>query len=206
MGKEFFGLKIDKEEIDRLFADLPRATKIATARSLDITARKVNKEVRTHISKNYNIPKGATKFGVLVNIKRANVKANIGRAVIFIKKKGRTLIEYGAKQVGTGLSVKIKKNTELIKSAYLSPLRKGGPKGELAFKKATGSHAGLVTRRTKKGTPYKVEKRQILYGPQIANLYTNKSAEKVILRIIDETFQKTLDDQFSKQFEKKGRR
>jgi hypothetical protein len=204
MGKQFFKLEIDRGSIDRLFSDLPKVTKKATANALNVIVRKVNKNIRTHISNTYSVPKTATKFGDLVSIKRANANSNIGTAIIFIKRKGRDLLKYGATEIGAGLSVKVKAGTEFIKGGFIAPMWKRGS-DKVAMSKAKGKRAGIVTRMTKKGKPYKAAKRQVEWGPQIATLYTNAGAVGVMNRTIDEEFQTELDKQFNEQFEKKGR-
>ena len=202
---DFFKITIDPNEISRLFSDLPQVTKKATANTLNIVARKVNKNLKFHVTDKYNIPKRSMRIGGLISIKRANARTNIGNAIIFIRRQGRGLIKYGAKQIGPGISVKVKKATRVVKGGFIAPLRKRGS-DEFAFIKATGKKAGRVMRRTEKGTLYEADKREIMYGPPIADLYTNKSAEGVILKTIDQEFQDTLDTQFNKQFEKGGRR
>jgi hypothetical protein len=198
-------LKAKVEGLNELFADLPKVTKAATANTLNIVARKVNKELKIDIKKRYNIPAKAMKFGDLVSIKRADARSDIGKAIIFVKKEGRGLIKYGAKQIAAGLSVVVKTSAKTVRGGFIAPLKKGGV-DKFAFAKARGKKAGTVTRRTKKGTPYKAAKREILYGPSVADVYTNQAAEKIILSTIDKAFQKTLDEQFNKQFEKGGRR
>lgn len=203
--KEFY--KMDTTQIDNLFSDLPLVTKKATAKAVDKVARLVNRELKAHVARTYNIPKGDMSLkGGLIRIQRANVKTNKGRAVIFIIEKGRTLMEYGAVQIGAGLKVAVTKTAKVIKGGWIGPLRKNGPKDQLAFVKATGRDAGIITRRTKKGKPYPHAKREILYGPSIADVYTNEKAEVVIVRTIDAKFQEILDKEFNLQFEKKGRR
>ena len=202
--KQFVKLEIDKGSFDRMFSDLPQVTKKATANALNVVVRKVNKNIRAHISNTYTVPKSATKFGDLVSIKRANANKNIGVAIIFIKKRGRDLLKYGAKQIKEGISVKVKARTETIKGAFISPMWKRGA-GKVVMLKGKGKRAGFVTRTTKKGTPYKAAKRQVEWGPQIATLYTNQGARAVMNKTIDDEFQKELDIQFKKQFEKRGR-
>lgn len=202
--KQFFKLEIDQGSLGRLFSDLPIVTKKATANALNVIVRKVNKNIRNHISNTYTVPKSATKFGDLVSIKRANANKNIGVATIFIKKRGRDLSEYGAKQTSAGLSVKVKAKTEIIKGAFIAPMWKRGA-DKVAMSKGKGRRAGTITRITKKGKPYKAAKRQVEWGPQIATLYGNAGARAVLNRTIDEEFQKELTEQFNKQFEKGGR-
>ena len=95
----------------------------------------------------------------------------------------------------------VKKQAKKIPHAFISPLRKGGT-DLFAFQKATGKLAGKVTRTSKKGKAYQADKRAILWGPPISELYTNNKAERVILSTIDKEFQVELDKQFNKQFEK----
>lgn len=198
-------MEVNKEQLDRIFADLPTVLKKATAQTVDIVARKVNKNLKAHVAEKYNVPKSSMKMGKLISIKRSNVRANVGRASIFIKRVGRGLIKYGARQIKPGITVKIKKATKTIKGGFIAPLKKGQA-AEFAFAKAKGKKAGHIVRHTKKGKPYMAEKREVLYGPPIADLYTNNSAEGVIMKTIDNDFQPTLDVQFNKQFEKGGRR
>jgi hypothetical protein len=200
-----FMIKIKTEGLEDLFSDLPDVTRKATAQALNVVARKVNKNLRKSISERYNIPKSATKFGDLVSLIRANARGNVGKAVLVIKKEGRGLIKYGAVQVKSGISVVVKKSAKTIKGGFISSLRSGESE-KFAFAKAKGKKAGIITRRTKKGTPYKADKREILYGPQIAQLYTNDAAEKIILETIDAEFETEIQKQFNAQFEKKGRR
>ncbi|MEE9356253.1 MAG: hypothetical protein V3U75_11740 [Methylococcaceae bacterium] len=204
MSKRIFKLEIDQGSFDRMFSDLPNVTKKATANALNVVVRKVNKNIREHISQTYTVPKAATKFGDLVSIKRANANRNIGVAIIFIKRRGRDLLKYGATQIKEGLSVKVKAGTEVIKGGFIAPMWKRGAE-KVAMSKGKGKRAGLVTRTTKKGTPYKAAKRQVEWGPQIATLYTNQGAVHVMNKTIDDEFQKELDKQFNMQFEKRGR-
>jgi hypothetical protein len=190
-----------------MFSDLPKVMKTATAQTVDIVARKVNKNLKNHVALKYNVPKSSMRLGKLISIKRANVRANIGRASIFIKRVGRGLIKYDPIRGPTVVSVLIKKSRKRIKGAFISSWEKGGiQQQQFVFAKGRDKHAGKITRRTKKGAPYIADKREVLYGPPIADLYTNASAGGVIMDTIDKDFQPTLDVQFNKQFEKKGRR
>jgi len=205
MGKGIFKLEIDKGSLDRMFSDLPNVTKRATANALNFTTRKVNKALREHLETTYHIPKEDTgKPGGLVSLKLANAHRSIGVATIFIRRKGRDLSEWGTKQTDKGLIVKVKARTELIKGGFIAPMwRKGSQK--VAMSKGKGRRAGLITRVSKSGEPYKAAKRQVEWGPQIATLYTSKGAKKVMNKTIEKKFQKELDKQFNAQFEKRGR-
>lgn len=205
MGKGFYKMEIDEQSFDKIFADLPKVAQRATANTVNIVARKINKNLKDHISTEYNVPKSAMKFGKLVSIKRANVRARFGNAVITIRRKGRDLIKYGAKQVESGISVAVRKSsTKIIKGGFVNPWHRG-QSGDFAMQKAVGKRAGKTTRTTAKGTTYEADKRQTVYGPPISDLYTNEKAEKIIMRTIDTDFQPELDKQFGRQFEKGGR-
>jgi hypothetical protein len=202
MAKPIFKLEIDSIELDRLFRDLPKVTKRATANTVNFVARKVNANIKKDIEGKFNIPKSEMKLGDLVWIKRANANRNIGTASIFIKKKGRGLEKYGALQVKSGLVVAVRNKAEKIKSAFLAPWQKGS--GDIkAMAKGKGRRAGKITRITKAGTVYQADKRQQEWGPQIATLYINKTARIILIRTIDKEFQLELDKQFNRQFEKK---
>ncbi len=204
MGNEFVKVEIDDSDLTRVFADLPIITKKAVVEALDITARKVNKNIKSHLTTKYNIPNKAIGIGKskLVRFRRANVKTNRAVSTIFIKKVGRGLMKYGAKVAGKGVSFQIRKGgTKHVKSGFIAPFKKGS--ADFAFKKARGSKAGKVTRYTKKGKPYQADKRAILYGPSIASLYGGKSAERVLMKTIDEEFEKNVDIQFAKKFDRK---
>lgn len=203
---KFYKISVDANQLYKTFSDLPEVTKKATANTVNIVARKANKNLKAHITETYNVPKSAMKFGKLVSLKRANARTNLGKATIFIKVKGRGLMKYGAKQIGPGVSVRIKKTTKTIKHAFISPIKKGGPYAKFVFIKSRGDKAGKIMRRSKAGTPYEAAKREVMYGPPIADLYTNRGADKILMKTIDDEFQTTLDEQFNKQFEKGGRR
>ncbi len=205
MGKSMFKLEVDWRDADRAFTDLPKITKKATANTLNVIVRSVNKNIRAHITATYNVPKAATRFGDLVSIRKANANRNIGTAIIYIKRRGRDLLEYGAVQVAEGLKVRVKTSTELIKGAFIAPLWKRGS-DKAAMIKGKGRHAGNITRYTKSGKPYKAAKRQVAWGPQISTLYVTKAATAIMLKTIDDEYQIELDRQFKEQFEKKGRR
>jgi hypothetical protein len=191
--------------IDGMFNDLPEVTQKAVANTINFTARAVNKELKKSVSSRYNIKKTSLQLtGGLISIKRANARASLGVAIIFIKRESRGLIKYGAKQLKKGLSVRVKKKRSKIKGGFNAPLF-AGSKEEFSFAKGRGKHAGKVLRKTKNGF-YEADKREILYGPPISDLYTNDHAGKVIVETIDREFQPELDKQFNRLFEKGGKR
>ena len=106
---QFIKVEITDKQINALFADLPAATKRATANTLNKVVRIVNKNIRQFVLDSYNIPKKSIKIaGGLVSFKRADARKSRGTATIFIKKEGRGLFKYGAVQGETGVTVTIK--------------------------------------------------------------------------------------------------
>jgi len=204
MGKnKFFNVKVDDGQLSRIFADLPKALQVATVAAVNTTARKVNKDLKQHVSSEYNVPKSDLRVGDLIKIRRGNVKTQKPRAVIAIRRKGRDIIEYNPLQVKSGLVVAIQKNKAIkIPKAFTGIWHKGDTHFH-GMIKATGRRAGKVQRVSAAGKAYMADKRQTYYGSPIAKLYTNIKTEPVISKAIDETFQTALDKEFNKQFEKR---
>jgi hypothetical protein len=198
-----YKMKVDKNELNRLFADLPVMTQKATAEAVNKTTRKVNKNLKTHVFMTYNIPKSAMKIGDLISITRANARSGVSHAILRIKRKARGLMKFNASQTAAGVVAIIRRGRpSFYKGGFIAPWQKGKP-SDWAMTKGTGKHAGKITRVTKTGKTYEADKRMVLYGAPIANLFTNEKAETVIMKTIDDDFQDLLDVEFNKLFEKK---
>lgn len=198
---EFVKLEISDREINALFADLPAVAKKATANTLNKVVRIVNKNIRKFITDNYNIPKKSIKIkGGLVSFKRADARKDRGKATIFIKKVGRGLFKYGATGDDKGVKVTIKNTSKFLKSAFIAPWRSGGTQ-RYVFR--SDKSFGRVARRTKSGKTYQAEKRRVLFGPKIADLYVSQRAGRVLDDTIDKEFQPLLAEEFNRQFEKR---
>ncbi len=199
----FVKIEISDSEIDRMFADLPAVAKRATANTLNKVIRIVNKNVRKFITDNYNIPKKAIKIaGGLVSFKRADARRDIGTATIFIRKVGRGLFKYGAIESGNRVLVTVKKTPKRVRGAFVSIWRKGET-NKFVFRKAIGKNAGTITRRTKTGKSYQAAKREVLFGPKIADLYVSRRAGGIVDKTIDKEYQVLLDKEFNRQFERR---
>jgi hypothetical protein len=198
---QFLKLEITDQQINALFADLPNVAKKATANTLNKVVRIVNKNVRKFITDNYNIPKKSIKIaGGLVSFKRADARKNRGTATIFIKKEGRGLFKYGAVQGETGVTVTIKTAPKVLRSAFIAPWRKGSNQ-KFVFR--SDESFGMVARRTKSGKTYQSQKRKVLHGPKIADLYVSQRAGRVLDDTIGKEYQPLLDEEFNRQFEKR---
>ena len=212
---QFLKVEITDQQINTLFADLPAATKRATANTLNKVVRLVNKNIRRFITDNYNIPKKSIKIaGGLVSFKRANARKNRGTATIFIRKVGRGMFKYGAVQGKTGTTVTIKKTPKFIRTAFISTWRRGdGQKRVFVTDKRLGKvtriPSGIARSAFSSGISaqnfYMATKRRSLFGPKIADLYVSQRAGRVLEDTIDKEYQPLLDEEFNRQFEKRKR-
>lgn len=196
-------LNVSNREMERLFADLPVATKRATANTLNKVIRKANRNLKKYVTGNYNVPARSLKLGGLISIKRADARRNIGKATIIIRKVGRGLFKFSPKQdIGGYVSVKIKKTRKTVRGSFISVWRKG-QSAQFVFRR--DKSAGLVTRRSKAGKTYQAQRRRSLFGPKIADLYTSRAAGRVLDKTIEDNFQTMLDAEFNRQVERKRR-
>ncbi len=136
------------------------------------------------------------KIGRLVRLKRANARSNRNVFTILIRKQGRGLFKYGAKQLAGGVRVRVKKTKKTVRGAFISTWRKGGTDKRVFVR---DKRLGTYTRGIRKGI-----KRRALFGPSIADLYNSKRVRDIIDKTIDRHFQKVLDEEFNRQFEKRG--
>ncbi len=207
-------MNVDMRELEREFDDMSVAAQKANVNTLNVVGRLGNKEIKKDIKENYNIKN--TSIIRHVSIKRADARKSRPVFTIFIKKVGRGLGLYSAKQKGRkgkrkGLvSVKVKKSRKTLRhGAFVSTWAAGQitgssfMKGPTVFRKGTGKHAGTITRRTKKGTAYTAAKRMMLFGPNVADLYTARRARRILDETIDDNYQKVLNEKFNDQFEKR---
>ena len=193
---EFFKLNIDARELDREFDSLPLVTQKAVVNTLNKVGRLGNKAIAKFIKDNYNIKSRSLKIGKLVTLKRADVRRSISTFTIFIRKQGRGLFKYGAKQVKGGVRVVIKKTPKTIRTAFISTWKSGD-----AHKRVFVRDKSLGTYSKGGGKPR--TKRRALFGPMIADLYVSIRAGRVLDETVEKNFQPILDEEFNKQFEKR---
>ncbi len=192
-----YNLKIDVTKLEAEFRDMNKALKKAVVNSLNTVGRKVNKEIATDIKLNYNIKARSLKIGKTVRLKRADARKQIPFFTISILKKGRGLFLYSPKQTQAGISVKIKKGRKTVKGSYFIT-SKAKKKRFVARRSRAG---GMVERTTSRGRRYMAPRSEFLFGPSIASLYRRRKSLKVIDKVINAEYEKTLDAQFNKQFE-----
>ena len=212
----FFKMSYDIREIEREFDTLDSLAQKAVVNALNVVGRLINKEIKKFIKSSYNIK--ARSIARRVSIKSADARKGKAGGVftIFIKKVGRGLGLYSPTQGGGKgkrkgrVSVKVGRSRKtLAHGAFISTWAKGSVsgssfmKGPTVFRKATGKNAGTVTLTTRKGTPYKAAKREMLFGPNVADLYSSMKARDILDRTIEDNYQKVLNEKFEKQFEKK---
>lgn len=195
MGKGFLTFNHEISEINKAFDDVSQSYKKAVSNTVNKVGRQANKAVSQHIKSNYNISAQDLKIGHLVRLTRSDARKDLFLFVITVFQSSRDLIKYGARQLSTGVSVRVKKRAKMIRGAFISTWRKDG-KNNYVF--VRDSKRGYYF---KGGT--KREKRKTLFGASIADLYRSIKAGKIIDNVLDENFQKVLDEEFNKQFEKR---
>lgn len=194
-----FNLKIDVTKLEDEFRDMNTALKKAVVNSLNTVGRKVNKEIATDIKDKYNIKAKSLKLGKTVRLIRADARKEIPFFTISILKKSRGLFLYSPKRTKSGISVKVKKTRKTVKGSYLITARKNKQK----FVARKSKKGGKVERITRTGRRYSAPQSEFLFGPSIASLYRRRKSLKVIDKVINRDYKKTLDEQYNKQFEKR---
>lgn len=202
MSNEFVRLDFDVKSVQRKIDELPRITKRVTASTLNKVGRKANTAARKFIRSNYNIKARSLKLGNLVSLRRADARKPNPTFTIFIRKRARGLFKYGAKQLKTGVSVRVTKARKKIGSAFISSWREGGIQ-QPQFVFINDKALGTVTRISKSGRPYKATKRRSLVGPGIAQLYNSRKVRVIINDTIVENYQKVFDADFRKRLDKR---
>ncbi len=193
-----FTLKIDVLKLEDEFRDMNTALKKAVVNSLNIIGRKINKEIATDIKRNYNIKARSLKLGKAVRLIRADARKQIPFFTISILKKGRGLFLYSPKKGKAGVSVKVKKSRKTVKGSFIIKSKTGFKRVARKSKKG-----GTVERVSSTGRRYQAPRSEFLFGPSIATLYRRRKSLKVIDKVINRDYKKTLDENFNKQFEKR---
>ncbi len=195
---EFFKLNVNMMELEREFDTLDSLAQKAVVNTLNKVGRLGNKAIATFIKTNYNIKARSLKLGRLVTLVRADARKGKrgGVFTIIIRKQGRGLFKYAAKQVKGGMRVIVKKSAKTVRGAFISTWKKGDPHQRVFVR-----DPGLGTYSKGGGKPR--PKRRALFGPMVADLYASIRARKVLNETIEKNFQPMLDVEFDKQFERK---
>ena len=197
----FFKLTYDVKKLEGEFKAMTTSLQRANVNTLNVVGRMANKAIARHIKSNYNIKQRSLKIGKLVTLKKADVRKGISTFTIFIRRQGRGLFKYGARQTKSGVTVLVRKTRKPVKGGFISVWRKG-QSNRFVFRKGRGKNAGTITRRTKTGKTYTAPKREALHGPMVADLYKSRRARRVLDEVIEKNYQKVLNEKFNDQFEK----
>ena len=195
-------LDFDVRSVQRNIDELPRIARKVTASTLNKVGRKANTAARKFITSNYNIKSRSLKLGNLVSFRRADARKPNPTFTIFIRKRARGLFKYGAKQLKSGVSVRVTKTRKRISKAFISSWRGGGIQQQ-QFVFLHDKALGTVTRISRSGRPYKATKRRSLVGPSVAQLYNSRKVRVVINKAIVENYQPVFDADFKKRLEKR---
>jgi hypothetical protein len=202
MGNEFVRLDFDVKSVQRNIDELPRIARKVTASTLNKVGRKANTAARKFITSNYNIKSRSLKLGNLVSLRRADSRKPNPTFTIFIRKKARGLMKYGAKRLNRGVSVRVTKARKKIGSAFVSSWRKGGIQQQ-QFVFIRDKALGTVTRTSRSGGTYEDTKRKALFGPSVAQLYNSRKVRVIINKAIVENYQPVFDADFKKRLDKR---
>jgi len=193
--------EIDTKLFNAVFDDLPKATRKASVTTLNKVGRLANREASGFIKSNYNIKARDLRIGHRIRLRRANLRGNINFFLITVIQSARGLFLYGARQTRIGTRVRVSKTAKTIRGAFISVWRKGSAN---RFVFLRDKRLGTYTKPLKRGGASKPrERRRALFGPSIADLYRSRKVEKVIDKTVDNNFQNILDEEFSKEFEKR---
>jgi hypothetical protein len=193
-----------------VFPLLNKALKRAIFNSTNVIGRKANKTVSQDMKKEYNIPPRVTKIGKNIILSTASPKDPNFK--IRVKSAPRGVFKFPHRQTAAGLEVEIRRGKrQLIKGAFIAPLRKGqtgalrlgtfkrrDEKGNI-FAYVRSKSKGRITRYTRKGTPYSAERRKVIFGFDIRDVYGSKFGIGKVRKVVENDYQKTLDEKFIKQ-------
>jgi len=198
--------KIDTD----VFPLLNKSLKRAIFNTTNVLGRKSNKTVSQDMKKEYNIPARVTKIGENIILETARpARPNFK---IRVKSAPRGVFKFPHRQTAAGLEVEIRRGKrKLIKGAFIAPLKKGqtgalrlgtfkrrDEKGNV-FAFVRSRSRGRIERYTRKGTPYSAERRKIIFGFDIRDVYGSKFGVNRVRKVIEKDYQKTLDEKFIKQ-------
>lgn len=155
----------------------------AVVRALNKTAMQARTAAAQEVhAAGYNIKSSAVKRSFYID------KARAGRLVVMLKSTGRpiALVNYGARQSRSGVSVQVKTGRQVLRHAFIATM-KNGHRG--VFQRVGNQHKKVERngkiRRT--GLPIKE-----LFGPSIPQSLANDAVEKALMKKIREKFPQIL--------------
>lgn len=196
-----------------VFKNLPKQMRRAVINTTNVIGRLSNRTVSQDMKKAYNIPARTTKINH--NIFLTTAKADKLQFRIRIKSRPRGVFKFPHRQTSAGLEVEIKRGKrQLIRGAFVAPLRKNNIVGinKGTFKRRTEANnvfafvrsrsRGRVTRVNQFGTSYSAEKRKVIFGFDVRDVYASKFGKDKIQKVIKEKYQEVLDEKFLTQVTK----
>jgi hypothetical protein len=210
---EFVKLNFDVRSVQKTIDDLPKIAGRVTAGTLNKVGRKANTAARKFITSNYNIKARSMKLGKLVTLRRADARKPNPTFTIFIRKQARGLMKYGAKQLKTGVSVRVGNSRKKITGAFIAPWRSGETEKYVFVR---DKRLGTVTRIRRgatrdalsaafftTGSFFKDTKRRSLFGPRISDIYNSRKVRVIMNKTIVENYQPVFDADFKKRLDKR---
>ena len=155
----------------------------AVVRALNKTAAQARTAAAQEVrSAGYNIKSSAIKSSFYID------KARAGRLVVMLKSTGRpiALINYGARQSKSGVSVQVKAGRQVLRHAFIATMKNGhrGVFERIGNKHKKVKRNGKIVRT---GLPIKE-----LFGPSIPQSLSNDAVEKALMKKIREKFPQIL--------------
>ena len=175
-----------RADVKGITADLTRYVgeqQKAVVRALNKTAQQArtaaSQEVR---AAGYNIKSSAIKSSFSI------IRASRGKLVVTLKATGRpiALINYGARQGKSGVSVQVKAGRTVLRHAFIATMQ-NGHRG--VFERVGKLHKKVVRngKAIRSGLPIKE-----LFGPSIPQSLSNDAVEKAIMAKIRQKFPQIL--------------
>ena len=142
--------------VDRMLANIPKGVPRVVSRALNATAKDVQKESVDEIKKQTKFNKSAIKS--VVKIKKASMRKQLAK-VIYVPGKRIPLVNFSAKQTGTGVTFKNwgKKGRGTREHAFVTKMPQG--------------HKGVFIRKIKDGERVDRLPIQELFGPSISQVF-----------------------------------
>lgn len=177
-------IKVDSRRVRQSLSQLASSLQDkAIARAVNKTAAAAKTEASREIrAQGYNIK--AAAISKSLTITRANNRTL--EAVIVVSGRAIPLINYGARQVGKGVSVQVKNGRQIIPHAFIATA-KNGHRG--VFVRVGRAHKKVIRggRAIWSGLPIKE-----LFGPSIPTATANEAVQRAMARVIKDRYPRLL--------------
>jgi hypothetical protein len=170
---------IDQVISKRWIAVKDKVLKQATSRALNKVAALAKTQAAREIkAAGYNIKVGAIKKQLTIK------KAYGGELQAYLKAQGRPipLINYGARQTATGVSVSVKGSRKVIKGAFIATMP-SGHKG--VYVRVGAGHKRIIKNGKVMWTGLPIKQ---LFGPSIPKAFGNEVVQRALSEMIQAKF------------------